>query len=77
MPPMVDRAPVGHPSDTRSYGCPVIDINLDGGQNKRKRRQRRTPKKIEHRFWKPDPRIKGKCMGYAMGYTRSYLAGAS
>ncbi|KAF5359129.1 hypothetical protein D9756_003145 [Leucocoprinus leucothites] len=50
---------------------PIIDLNRtldDVNATKPKRRRRRKVKTIEHKFWRPDPNIKGKCMGYAMGF---------
>ncbi|KAF9442447.1 hypothetical protein P691DRAFT_810639 [Macrolepiota fuliginosa MF-IS2] len=80
--PPVDRKLLGYPYDVyakprpveqpkRSYDCPEFDLNYILGENKDKRRRRRKKnvKKVEHRYWQPDPSIKGKCMGYAMGYT--------
>lgn len=80
--PPVDRNLLGYPYDPRaepqplehprqSYDCPVVDLNCVLGESekeKAKRRRRRKIKKIEHHYWRPDPSIKGKCMGYAMGY---------
>ena len=50
---------------------PVIDFNqtLEDLTKKRKQRCRtKSIRKIEHRFWRPDPNVKGKCSGYAMGF---------
>lgn len=59
------------PLESAARTGPIIDLNqtLEDFTKKRKKRCRtKSIKKIEHKFWRPDPNIKGKCSGYAMGF---------
>ena len=52
---------------------PVVDLNQtleNHTEGPKRRRRRKNIRKIEHKFWRPDPNIKGKCMGYALGFER-------
>ena len=59
------------PLESAARTGPIIDLNqtLEDFTKKCKKRCRtKSIRKIEHKFWRPDPNIKGKCSGYAMGF---------
>ncbi|KAF9565183.1 hypothetical protein CPC08DRAFT_815488 [Agrocybe pediades] len=65
------------PPKSRRMDCPVIDVSKVVSQTTRQRRKRKNgnaPAKIERplpSFWKPNPALQGKCLGYAYGYPSS------
>ncbi|KAF7973500.1 hypothetical protein HWV62_15004 [Athelia sp. TMB] len=61
-------------------GIPVVSVHLSeevGGRAHRSRHRRgKRPSKdvTQPTFWKPDPTLKGKSSGYALGYPGNWLA---
>ncbi|KAJ3573119.1 hypothetical protein NP233_g2630 [Leucocoprinus birnbaumii] len=69
-----DASAKPEPIESPARCASVIDLNrtLDHRDSKKRKRRRTCKvKTIDHRFWRPNPDIKAKCMGYAMGFDPS------
>lgn len=71
------------PTPATSSNHPIIPIEIPGdprnARRVRSRRQRRLQKSIvkerpQPTFWRPDPAVRGKSLGYALGYPGNWTA---
>jgi hypothetical protein len=83
VPPASHLSAVMAPTSATSSDHPIIPIEFPGDSTNadrvRSRRQRRRQKSVakerpQPTFWRPDPAVRGKSLGYAFGYPGNWTA---